>query len=175
MQNVSSAPLDVNVQHLFAFASEQSAATWQIRTFVVSVQVWPRWVGQAFADVHDAPSAEMPHCGYVPVPFAVYTPQQTGDAPPHSSGPSQLTWSAVGHEAVATHLNVVGDPGIAQHAWSTGHAVLPPQPKSSSGASICLPESIFVVPLSIFGFDGELPPHASSAIQNAVRTNMCRR
>ena len=90
MQNVSSAAPEVNVQHLLFAGSVHSDETWQIRTFVVSLQVWPRCVGHAASVVHDVPSDWTLQLGKLPVPFGTSTPQHTGVVPPHSSGPSHV-------------------------------------------------------------------------------------
>jgi len=128
MQNVSDAPPDVNVQHWLLIESVQSALTWQSWTFDASEQVVPKCVVHALAVVHDVPSADKPHCGYVPVPSGVSTPQHTGAALPHDSGPSHVIWSAEAQLAVPTHPNVVVAPGIAQHTSLVMHAALPAQP-----------------------------------------------
>jgi hypothetical protein len=81
--------------------------------------------------VQDVPTAVTPQVGNDPVPLPTSTPQQTGVEPLQSSGPSQRSWSAIGHDAGATHANaVVWLPGIAQQTCSSGHAGFPPHEKS---------------------------------------------
>ena len=74
--------------------------------------------------------AEKPQAGNVPVPFPTATAQQIGVVPPHSSGPSQLNWSAAGQLAGATQAKVDVVPGVTQQTVLRGQAAPPPQPKS---------------------------------------------
>jgi hypothetical protein len=90
MQNVSDALPCVNVQQWFADASVQSLAVWHSWTLLVSEHVSAKCVAHAAADVHDAPSDAIPHCGYAPVPSNTSTPQHTGVVPPQPPGPSHV-------------------------------------------------------------------------------------
>ena len=76
---------------------------------------------------------EVPTCVVWQAPFVMAvasTPQHTGVlVPAHSSGPSPIL-STAGARASEVQPYVVVAPGIAQHAWESGQAVLPPHPKS---------------------------------------------
>lgn len=129
MQKLTDAPLFVNVQHLLLVGSVQSAETWQIQVFDVSLHV-PMCVTQFAAVEHELPNEAGLQLGKVPVPLPTATAQQTGVAPPHSSGPSQSILSLAGQDAGATQEKVVGGPGAVQQTVDKGQAVFPPQPKS---------------------------------------------
>src|SRR5690349_7095218 len=84
------------------------------------------------------------------------TPQHTGVPPPHSSGPSHVIWSLAG-----------------QLAGAVSHAVLPPQPKSCSGAASIGRASLTPLPLPLPSPGGLLPdvppPQAAAAATAAAR------
>ncbi len=84
-QKLSEPPSCVNVQHLLAAVSVQSAAAAQSRTVCVPVHVVPSIVAQLAAAVHATTGGSVVQFGTVP-PVILIVPQQTGVAPLQPAG-----------------------------------------------------------------------------------------
>jgi hypothetical protein len=128
VQNVSATFPEVKVQHLLSVGSVQSGESWQKTTVVVEGQPLARCVGQLAADEQADPS--VPGVQFEPDPVLVSVPQQLGVAPPHSSGPSQLSESPAGHIPSGTHEKGSIEAGLMQHTWVNRQSGLLPHGKS---------------------------------------------
>jgi len=84
-QKLSEPPSCVNVQHLLAPDSVQSALAAQRRTICVPEHVVPSVVGQLALAAHATTGGSVVQLGTVP-PVMAIVPQQTGVAPLHPAG-----------------------------------------------------------------------------------------
>lgn len=97
-QKLSEPPSCVNVQHLLAAVSVQSAAAAQSRTVCVPVHVVPSIVAQLALVAHATTGGSVVQFGTVP-PVILIVPQQTGVAPLQPAGDAQAAPPSVVEES----------------------------------------------------------------------------